>query len=61
MDGVPRLNFNGIAPGKTYHYEFNVKQNGTYWYHSHSGFQEQTGMYGAIIIDPIKPPPYKYH
>ena len=60
MDGVPGISFKGIAPGKTYHYEFDVKQNGTYWYHSHSAFQEQTGMYGAIIIDPIKPPPYRY-
>ncbi len=60
MDGVPGISFDGIAPGKTYHYEFDVRQNGTYWYHSHSGFQEQTGMYGAIIIDPIKPPPYRY-
>ncbi len=60
MDGVPGISFDGIAPGKTYHYEFDVRQNGTYWYHSHSGFQEQTGMYGAIIVDPIKPPPYRY-
>ncbi|MDH5377595.1 MAG: copper resistance system multicopper oxidase [Gammaproteobacteria bacterium] len=52
MDGVPGLSFAGIAPGETYSYTFKVQQSGTYWYHSHSGFQEQTGMYGAIIIEP---------
>lgn len=52
MDGVPGISFNGIAPGETFVYRFKVEQSGTYWYHSHSGFQEQTGMYGAIIIDP---------
>ena len=52
MDGVPGISFAGIAPGETFVYRFKVQQNGTYWYHSHSGFQEQTGMYGAIIIDP---------
>ncbi|MDA8129657.1 MAG: multicopper oxidase domain-containing protein, partial [Betaproteobacteria bacterium] len=52
MDGVPGLSFNGIAPGETFVYRFKVRQAGTYWYHSHSGFQEQTGMYGAIVIDP---------
>jgi CopA family copper-resistance protein len=51
MDGVPNISFPGIAPGETFVYRFKVKQSGTYWYHSHSGFQEQTGMYGAIIID----------
>ena len=57
MDGVPDISddFKGIKPGETFRYEFDVKQSGTYWYHSHSGFQEQTGAYGAIIIDPIKP------
>ncbi len=60
MDGVPGISFKGIDPGSSYRYEFKLNQNGTYWYHSHSGFQEQTGMYGAIIIDPIKPPPYRY-
>ncbi len=53
MDGVPGISFPGIAPGETFTYRFEVKQSGTYWYHSHSGFQEQTGMYGAIIIDPV--------
>ncbi len=52
MDGVPGISFDGIAPGETFTYRFKVQQTGTYWYHSHSGFQEQTGVYGAIIIDP---------
>ena len=51
MDGVPGISYRGIAPGETFVYRFPVRQSGTYWYHSHSGFQEQTGMYGAIIID----------
>lgn len=51
MDGVPGVSFPGIAPGETFVYRFKVQQTGTYWYHSHSGFQEQTGMYGAIVID----------
>jgi CopA family copper-resistance protein len=50
---VPGISFAGIAPGETFTYKFKVKQSGTYWYHSHSGMQEQTGMYGAIVIDPI--------
>lgn len=54
MDGVPGLSFAGIAPNETFTYRFPIKQSGTYWYHSHSGFQEQTGMYGALIIDPAK-------
>jgi len=52
MDGVPGISFDGIAPGETFTYRFKVQQSGTYWYHSHSGFQEQTGIYGAIIVDP---------
>ena len=52
MDGVPGISFKGIAPGETFVYRFKVQQTGTYWYHSHSGMQEQTGMYGAIVIDP---------
>ncbi|MGU0057214.1 multicopper oxidase domain-containing protein [Enterobacter hormaechei] len=51
MDGVPGLSFMGIEPDDTYVYTFKVKQNGTYSYHSHSGLQEQEGVYGAIIID----------
>jgi len=54
MDGVPGVSFPGIAPGETFTYRFKVQQSGTYWYHSHSGFQEQTGMYGAIIVDPAE-------
>ncbi len=52
MDGVPGLSFDGIKPGETYRYHFKVNQAGTYWYHSHSRFQEQTGLYGPIIIEP---------
>ena len=52
MDGVPGLSFAGIAPGATYVYRFAVNQHGTYWYHSHSRFQEQTGLYGPIVIEP---------
>lgn len=52
MDGVPGVSFAGIEPGKTFVYRFPVKQSGTYWYHSHSGFQEQTGLGGALIIEP---------
>ncbi|MCF6254053.1 MAG: copper resistance system multicopper oxidase [Thiomicrorhabdus sp.] len=57
MDGVPGISFDGIKPGETFVYQFKVVQNGTYWYHSHSGFQEQTGVYGAIVILPKKPEP----
>lgn len=60
MDGVPGLSFNGIKPGETFEYQFDINQSGTYWYHSHSGFQEPTGMYGAIIIDPKDPDPVSY-
>lgn len=60
MDGSPGFDFAGIKPGETFEYEFDVKQNGTYWYHSHSGFQEQTGLIGAIIIDPKEPNPVAY-
>jgi CopA family copper-resistance protein len=52
MDGVPGLSFNGIGPGETYVYRFKVNQSGTYWYHSHSRFQEQTGLYGPVVIEP---------
>jgi CopA family copper-resistance protein len=52
MDGVPGLSFRGIAPGETFRYRFPVKQSGTYWYHSHSMFQEQTGLMGALVIEP---------
>ena len=52
MDGVPGIIFKGIPPGETFTYHFKVAQTGTYWYHSHSGMQEQRGMYGAVIITP---------
>ena len=52
MDGVPGISFAGIAPGETFTYRFKVGQSGTYWYHSHSAFQEITGMYGAIVVEP---------
>src|SRR5262245_6322289 len=51
MDGVPGVSFPGIAPDETFTYRFKVNQSGTYWYHAHSGFQEQTGLYGPIIIE----------
>ena len=60
MDGVPGLSFHGIHPGDSYTYRFTVKQNGTYWYHSHSGFDEQRGIYGAIVIDAEKPGPVRF-
>ena len=60
MDGVPGLSFHGIRPGETYVYRFKVRQGGTYWYHSHSGFQEQRGLYGPLIIDPLRPEPFTY-
>jgi len=59
MDGVPGLSFHGIEPGETYTYRFQVRQGGTYWYHSHSAFQEQLGLYGALIIEPREPEPFR--
>ncbi len=52
MDGVPGVNFPGIKPGETFTYRYKLKQSGTYWYHSHSVFQEQTGTYGPLVIEP---------
>ncbi|WP_455230833.1 copper resistance system multicopper oxidase [Geopseudomonas aromaticivorans] len=60
MDGVPGFSFAGIAPDGLYEYRFKVKQSGTYWYHSHSGFQEQLGVYGPLVIDPLEPEPFQY-
>jgi CopA family copper-resistance protein len=60
MDGVPGLSFGGIPPGGMFQYQFQVRQSGTYWYHSHSGLQEQTGVYGAIVIDPLRKEPFAY-
>ena len=60
MDGVPGISFPGIKPGQTFTYEFPVRQSGTYWYHSHSGLQEQQGHYGPLIIDPAGDEPAAY-
>ncbi|MCU0121345.1 copper resistance system multicopper oxidase [Pseudomonas sp. B2M1-30] len=60
MDGVPGLSFYGIEPGGVYVYQFKVRQNGTYWYHSHSGLQEQAGVYGPLVIDAKEPEPFQY-
>ena len=60
MDGVPGLSFHGIEPDGMYVYQFKVRQNGTYWYHSHSGFQEQSGVYGPLVIDAKEPEPFQY-
>lgn len=60
MDGVPGLNgYPGIKPGETFTYRFKVRQSGTYWYHSHSGAQEQAGLYGALILEPREADPVK--
>lgn len=60
MDGVPGVNFPGIRPGETFTYRFPVRQYGTYWFHSHSMFQEQVGHYAPLVIDPALPDPYEY-
>lgn len=60
MDGVPGVSFPGIKPGQTFTYRYPVTQSGTYWYHSHSGLQEQSGHYGPLIIDPAEPEPFEY-
>jgi CopA family copper-resistance protein len=60
MDGVPGVSFPGIRPGQTFTYQFPVRQAGTYWYHSHSGLQEQQGHYGPLIIDPAGAEPIAY-
>ncbi len=60
MDGVPGVSFPGIRAGQSFTYEFPVRQSGTYWYHSHSGLQEQEGHYGPIIIDPAGADPVAY-
>lgn len=60
MDGVPGLSYPGIAPGETFTYRFPIKQAGTYWFHSHSGFQEPDGAYGAIVIEPQGREPFRY-
>ncbi|HSL05363.1 MAG TPA: copper resistance system multicopper oxidase, partial [Nitrospiraceae bacterium] len=60
VDGVPGVSFAGIEPGATFTYRFPVKQSGTYWFHSHSGGQELSGLYAPLIIDPIEPEPFHY-
>lgn len=60
MDGVPKVNFPGIAPGETFVYRYPVRQYGTYWYHAHSAFQEQSGHYGPLVIEPRTLPPYEW-
>jgi len=60
MDGVPGISFPGIRPGQTFTYEFPVRQSGTYWYHSHSGLQEQQGHYGPLIVDPAGAEPVQF-
>ena len=60
QDGVPGISFPGIAPGETFTYKFPIVQNGTYWYHSHSGFQEPDGAFGAIVIESEGREPYRY-
>jgi len=60
MDGVPGVTFPGIPPRSTFVYEFLVKQSGTYWYHSHTGFQEQEGLYGPIVIEPKEREPFAF-
>jgi CopA family copper-resistance protein len=60
MDGVPGISFPGIKPDQTFTYEFPIRQSGTYWYHSHSGLQEQQGHYGPLIIDPAGDEPAAY-
>lgn len=60
QDGAPGFSYEGIAPGETFTYRFDVKQAGTYWYHSHSDFQEQRGVYGAIVIEPKQREPFIY-
>ena len=60
MDGVPGISFDGINRGEAYRYRFDIRQGGTYWYHSHSAFQEQAGLYGAIVIDPLEPEPFSF-
>lgn len=60
QDGVPGITFPGIKPGETFTYNFPIIQSGTYWFHSHSGFQEPDGAYGAIIIEPKGREPFRY-
>ena len=60
FDGVPGISFPGIRPGARFDVPLTPRQSGTYWWHSHSGLQEQVGHYGPIIIDPAGPDPVQY-
>ncbi|MGH8166985.1 MAG: multicopper oxidase domain-containing protein, partial [Woeseiaceae bacterium] len=60
MDGVPGVSFPGIRPGEPFVYEFPIRHAGTFWYHSHSGLQEQIGHYGPLVFDPAGPDPVQY-
>lgn len=60
MDGVLGVTQHGIQPGGVFHYHFTLRQSGTYWYHAHADLQEQQGLYGAFIVDPLKKPIYRY-
>ncbi|MGY8960368.1 MAG: multicopper oxidase domain-containing protein, partial [Alphaproteobacteria bacterium] len=60
MDGVPTISYDGIEPGESFTYNFPIVQAGTYWFHSHSGFQEPDGAYGAIVIEPKGREPFRY-
>ena len=60
QDGVPKISYPGIAPGETFTYRFPIVQSGTYWFHSHSGFQEPDGAYGAIVIEPKDAEPFRH-
>ena len=60
QDGVPGISFPGIAPGETFTYRFQILQSGTYWFHSHSGLQEQDGAYGSIVIESKDREPFKF-
>ena len=60
QDGVPNISYAGIKPGETFTYNFPIVQSGTYWFHSHSGFQEPDGAYGAIVIESKGREPFKY-
>ena len=59
MDGVPEVSYPGIRPGEMFEYHYPIVQYGTYWYHSHSGFQEQLGHYGPLVIDPAAEEPFR--
>jgi CopA family copper-resistance protein len=60
QDGVPGISYDGIDPGETFTYRFPIVQSGTYWFHSHTGFQEPDGAFGAIVIEPKKREPFRY-